>query len=64
MNNLNRAVGQHDAYPFVLTPEVIAKLGFVARLVGDAGAVQWTVPSPAGPIPINVPNGSAELPRT
>ncbi|HEV2518362.1 MAG TPA: putative zinc-binding peptidase [Devosia sp.] len=64
MNNLNRAVGQHDAYPFVLTPEVIAKLGFVARLVGDAGAVQWTVPSPAGPVPINVPNGSAELPRT
>lgn len=64
MNNLNRAVGQHDAYPFVLTPEVIAKLGFIARLVHEAGAVQWTVPSPAGPIPINVPTGPAELPRT
>ena len=64
MNNLNRAVGQHDAYPFVLTPEVIAKLGFVARLVHEAGAVQWTVPSPAGPIPINVPTGPTELPRT
>jgi len=64
MNNLNRAVGQHDAYPFVLTPEVIAKLGFIARLVQEAGAVQWTVPSPSGPIPINVPTGPAELPRT
>lgn len=64
MNNLNRAVGQHDAYPFVLTPEVVAKLGFVARLVQEAGAVQWTVPSPAGPIPINVPAGPAELPHT
>lgn len=57
LNNLNRAVGQHDAYPFVLTPEVIAKLGFIARLVEEAGAVQWTVPGPAGPIPINVPAG-------
>jgi hypothetical protein len=55
INNLNRAVGQHDAYPFVLTPEVVAKLGFVARLVHEAGAVQWTVPGPAGPVPINVP---------
>ena len=33
MNNLNRAVGQPDAYPFVLTPAVIEKLGFVHRLV-------------------------------
>ncbi len=64
INNLNRAVGQHDAYPFVLTPEVIAKLGFIARLVHDAGSVQWTVPSPSGPLPINVPAGLPELPRT
>ena len=55
INNLNRAVGQHDAYPFVLTPEVIEKLGFIARIVREAGAVQWTVPGPTGPIPINTP---------
>jgi hypothetical protein len=57
INNLNRAVGQHDAYPFVLTPPVIEKLGFIAMLVREAGAVQWTVPGPAGPIPINIPAG-------
>jgi hypothetical protein len=57
INNLNRAVGQNDAYPFVLTPVVIEKLGFVARIVKEAGSVQWTVPGPDGPIPINTPAG-------
>jgi hypothetical protein len=57
INNLNRAVGQHDAYPFVLTPVVIEKLSFIHRLVRDAGAVQWTVPGPVEPIPINTPAG-------
>ena len=33
LNNLNRAMGHPDAYPFVLTPEVIEKLGFVHDLV-------------------------------
>lgn len=56
INNLNRAVGQPDAYPFILTPTVIDKLGFIARLVREAGAVQWTVPGPT-PIPINIPAG-------
>ena len=55
INNLNRAVGQHDAYPFVLTREVIEKLAFIARVIHEAGAVQWTVPGPKGPIPINTP---------
>jgi hypothetical protein len=55
INNLNRAVGQHDAYPFVLTPPVVEKLGFVQRIVREAGQVQWTVPGPAGPIEINAP---------
>lgn len=53
INNLNRAVGQHDAYPFVLTPAVVAKLGFVQSVMREAGAAQWTVPGPKGPIPIN-----------
>jgi hypothetical protein len=55
LNNLNRAVGQHDAYPFILTPVVIEKLGFIQSLVREAGAVQWTVPGPAEPLPINTP---------
>jgi hypothetical protein len=55
INNLNRAVGQHDAYPFVLTPPIIAKLAFIHRIVRDAGQAQWTVPGADGPIPINRP---------
>lgn len=55
INNLNRAVGQNDAYPFVLTPQVVAKLGFIQKTVREAGAVQWTVPGPNGQIPINRP---------
>ena len=53
INNLNRAVGQHDAYPFVLTRQVIAKLDFIRRVIREAGAAQWTVPGPAGAVPIN-----------
>jgi hypothetical protein len=55
INNLNRAVGQHDAYPFILSPPVIAKLGFIQSVVREAGRAQWTVPGPAGPEPINTP---------
>ena len=33
LNNLNRAMGHPDAYPFVLTPQVIDKLGFIHQLV-------------------------------
>ncbi|MGB3338267.1 MAG: putative zinc-binding peptidase [Devosia sp.] len=40
LNNLNRAVGQPDAYPFVLTPPVIEKLAFVNHLVHQAPALQ------------------------
>ena len=39
INNLNRAVGQHDAYPFVLTPAVIGKLDFIQRIVREAGQI-------------------------
>ena len=55
INNLNRAVGQHDAYPFVLTPAAIGKLEFIQRIVRRAGQTQWTVPGPNGPQPINRP---------
>lgn len=55
INNLNRAVGQHDGYPFVLTSAVVKKLGFVQGLIRQAGAQQWTVATSAGRIPINTP---------
>jgi hypothetical protein len=55
INNLNRAVGQHDAYPFVLTPAVMEKLEFIRRIVWQAGQMQWTVSGPDGPQPINRP---------
>lgn len=53
INNLNRAVGQNDAYPFVLGPAVVDKLGYISRLLYAAGHTGWTVPGPDGPIPIN-----------
>lgn len=40
LNNLNRAVGQPDAYPFILTPKVIEKLGFINALMHPAPAAQ------------------------
>ncbi len=33
LNNLNRAMGHPDAYPFILTPPVIEKLSFINSLV-------------------------------
>jgi len=33
VNSLNRAMGQPDLYPFVLTPGVVRKLGFIHDLV-------------------------------
>jgi hypothetical protein len=36
MNNLNRGLGHPDAYPFVFSPSVVAKLKFVDDVVGRA----------------------------
>jgi hypothetical protein len=36
MNSVNRAMGQRDLYPFILSPEVIGKLGFIHGLVRGA----------------------------
>ena len=33
VNNLNRSMGQPDLYPFVLSPKVARKIGFVIKLV-------------------------------
>ncbi|MDB5360886.1 MAG: hypothetical protein JWO51_2183 [Rhodospirillales bacterium] len=35
VNSLNRAMGQPDLYPFVLTPGVVRKLDFIHHLVHD-----------------------------
>jgi len=37
LNNLNRGLGQPDAYPFVLSPAVITKLRYVHDVVQRAG---------------------------
>lgn len=36
LNNLNRCLGMADAYPFIIGPGVIAKLGFIHNLVHRA----------------------------
>jgi hypothetical protein len=33
LNSINRSMGQPDLYPFIITPPVIEKLGFVHNLV-------------------------------
>ena len=33
VNSLNRCMGQRDLYPFVLSPAVIEKLGYVHDLI-------------------------------
>ena len=38
LNNLNRAVGQPDAYPFVLSPRIVEKLSFIHRLIHEQRA--------------------------
>ena len=38
VNSLNRAMGNHDLYPFVLSPAVIEKLNFVHELVNPKRA--------------------------
>jgi len=40
LNCLNRSMGHEDAYPFVLAPAVVEKLGFVHRVVRGAGAAE------------------------
>lgn len=37
VNSLNRSMGQPDLYPFVLSPAVITKLGFIHQLVHSTG---------------------------
>ena len=36
LNSLNRCMGQPDLYPFIISPPVVEKLGFIHGLVRDA----------------------------
>jgi hypothetical protein len=36
VNSLNRSMGQPDLYPFVLSPTVIGKLGFIHTRIYEA----------------------------
>ena len=41
-NSLNRSMGQLDLYPFLLSPKVIEKLGFMHALTHQQGALRKT----------------------
>jgi hypothetical protein len=32
LNSINRSMGQPDLYPFILTPAIVNKLGFIQEL--------------------------------
>jgi len=36
LNGVNRSLGQHDLYPFVLDDSVLTKLEFIRLLIRDA----------------------------
>jgi hypothetical protein len=38
LNSINRCMGLKDTYPFVLSPAIIDKLGFVFEVIADASA--------------------------
>ena len=51
VNSLNRSMGQQDLYPFVLSPNAIAKMDFVSRVIrrqrpaaGLGGGTQSAIP--------------------
>ena len=37
LNSINRCMGQSDLYPFILTPAIVEKLGFIHQLIRAAG---------------------------
>ena len=57
LNSLNRSMGMGDLYPFVLTPAIIDKLGFMHDLIhGWVGASAPDQPDVLrAPVPENSP---------
>jgi hypothetical protein len=45
LNSINRSMGQPDLYPFILTPAIVEKLGFIHRICG----AKTHTASPTGP---------------
>jgi Putative zinc-binding metallo-peptidase len=50
LNELSRAMGYNDFYPFVLSRSTVAKLHFVHLVVGEAGGRRSVEPVPCGRI--------------
>ena len=51
LNNINRCMGQPDFYPFILSPTVIAKLGYIHNLIRTqefTGSIKPAEPQPSG----------------
>ena len=48
MNSVNRAMGARDLYPFILSPAVVAKLGFIHSLFRDGAKDQAKDQAKAG----------------
>lgn len=40
MNSINRSMGHHDLYPFVMSPQVIKKLAFIHEVCRSAASIQ------------------------
>ncbi len=47
LNSLNRAMGKDELYPFILSPGVVAKLGYMHQLVAESVAAAPAVAPPA-----------------
>lgn len=57
LNAMNRSLGQPDAYPFLLPPQVLAKMNLVQAVLADASQAPGAdaVPGPA-PDPVTAPS--------
>ena len=51
-NSMNRSLGLHDGYPFVVPAPVVAKLEFIHRVVGGAfrGEMAMNFSAASGPV--------------
>ena len=53
-NAMNRSLGLHDSYPFVVPAPVVAKLDFIHRVIGAAGRgdapMNYSTPASIAPI--------------
>lgn len=59
INAMNRSLGSHDSYPFVVLAPVVAKLDFIHRVVGAAARgempMNFARPPDVGMVPVDAP---------